>query len=154
MFHFRLQPLLDHKKQIEEKQALEFSNINRRLDCEQEALDKMIKERRKLTARLKDMGENRLCAGDVSVYFSYIHYMRQQENRQKEVVDEVEKKLEAQRQELIHASRKKKVLEIFKDKVMEEYRLDLIRREQKELDEAGVLRAGRSVQIEETDRYL
>lgn len=154
MFYFRLQSILDYRKQIEEQQALELANIKNRLDREQKTLNKVKKERAALTARLENMGESSLCAADVSVFFSYIHRMKKQENLQKEVICKVEKELETQRQAFVNASRKRKILDTVKEKKLAEYRLDLIRREQKELDEAGILRAGKGVKIEETDSCL
>lgn len=154
MFYFRLQSILDYRKQIEEKQALELANIKNRLDREQKTLNKVQKERATLTAKLENIGKSSLCAANVSVYFSYIHRMKKQENDQKEVIGKVEKELEAQRQAFVNASQKRKILATVKEKKLAEYKLELIRREQKELDEAGILRAGKGVKIEETDSCL
>lgn len=154
MFYFKLQTLLDYKKQLEKKQTLEFATIKRCLDHEKEALKKVKQARTDLTAKLEKMGKGALCTADISVYLSYIHHMKEREDRQKEVVGKIEKELEAQRRKLINASRKRKIIETVRDKKLEEYRLDLICREQKELDEAGVLRTGKGVQIEKTDPCL
>ncbi len=141
MFDFRLQAVLNYRKQTEEKLMLEFADTKRRLSCGIEKLKKLRKEKTDLTFSLKKMGERRMSAADVSNYLFYINYIRDEENRQEEIVCKVEKELEEKRIELVGASRKRKILEIIKEKKLKEYRLSLITREQKQLDEAGIMRA-------------
>lgn len=157
MFDFRLQPVLKYKKLIEEKIMSEFADIKRLLDCEKEILKKLERGRMNLVLRFKKMGESRLSAGDVSVYLSYIKYIKDEENHREEIICKVEKELEEKRTELVGASRKRRILEIIREKMLKEYRLSLISREQKEMDEAGILRfmkPGRGVKIEEIDNCL
>ena len=146
MFNFRLQPVLKYRKLIEEKMISEFADIKRLLDCEKETLKKLERGRMDLIFRLKKMGESRLRAGDVSVYLSYIKYIKDEENHREEIICKVEKELEDKRTELVGASRKRRILEIIREKKLKEYKLSLISREQKELDEAGILRSGITVQ--------
>jgi len=140
MFDFRLQSVLNYKKQAEEKLMLEFADTKRRMDCEKETMKKLKIKRVDLTSSLQNMGERRMSAADVSNYLSYISYMRDEENSQEEIVCKVEKELEEKRIELVGASRKRKILEMIKEKKLKEYKQSLIVREQKELDEAGILR--------------
>ncbi len=154
MFHFRLQSLLQYRKQIEDKLVLEFAEIKKRLGQEKEALEKVMRKQASLTTKLENMGKGNLCAANVSVYLSYIRQMKEQQDSRKKIIGKIEKELEAQRQVLLDASQKRKILETINEKKLTEYKLDLIRREQKELDEAGILRAGKGVQIEKTDTYL
>ncbi len=141
MFDFKLQSVLNYRKLAEEKLMLVFADTKRRLSCEKETLKKFRRKSADLISRLKKMGERQMCAADASIYISYINYMREEENRQEEIVCKVEKELEEKRVELVGASRKRRILEIFKENKLKEYRLSLIAREQKDLDEAGILRA-------------
>ena len=104
--------------------------------------------------RLKKMGESKLSAADASNYLSYISHIKDEENHRKEIICQIGKALEEKRTKLVNASRKRRILEIIKEKKLEEYRLSLITREQKELDESWLLRFGRSVKIEEVDNCL
>ncbi|MCD6153927.1 MAG: flagellar export protein FliJ [Syntrophobacterales bacterium] len=142
MFNFRLQPVLDYRKQLEEKLMLEFADIKRSLDCEKEALKELRKERADLVSRLEKMGKSRLSAADASIYFSYISRMKNEENHREDIICRIEKGLKEKRADLVDASKKKRILEILKEKGLKEYRLFWIDREQKELDEAGIFRAG------------
>lgn len=154
MFHFRLQPVLEHRKLSEEKLMIEFADIKRRLDGERETLERLRREMADLISQLRKRGENRLRAADVSFYLSYINYMRGEGGRQEEIVCRVGNELEEKRAELADAAGKRRILEIMKEKKLEEYRVSLNYRERKELDEAAVLRSGRGVKREEADTYL
>ena len=154
MFHFRLQPVLDYRKLLEEKLMLECADIRKRLDDERETLARLQSEMADLISQLKEKGENRLSAADVSFYLSYINYMRGEGSRQEEIICRVGEELEEKRAELVDAAGKRRILEIIKEKKLEEYRVELNDREQKELDEAVILRSGRGVKSEEADTYL
>jgi flagellar FliJ protein len=140
MFDFRLQPVLNYKKQTEEKLMLEFAQTKAHLSREKETLKKLKTDRSDMISHLENMGALPMPASDVSAYFSYINYMGDEENRRQEVVCKVEKDLEEKRVKLIGASRNRRILEIIKEKKLKEYEQSLLVREQKELDEAGILR--------------
>ncbi|HUV49855.1 MAG TPA: flagellar export protein FliJ [Anaerolineae bacterium] len=154
MFNFRLQPVLKHRKLVEEQLMLEFADRKRNLYSEKETLKKLRRERADLISRLKKMGETKLSAADASIYLSYISHIKDEENHREEIVCQIGKELEEKRIKLVDASRKRRILEIIKEKKLGEYRLSLIVREQKELDESWLLKFGRSVKIEEVDNCL
>ncbi|MDI6687256.1 MAG: flagellar export protein FliJ [Desulfobacterales bacterium] len=145
MFNFKLQLLLKHRKQVEEQLMLEFADRKRNLCSEKETVEKLRRERADLIFRLKKMGESKLKVADISIYLSYISCIKDEENHREDVICQIEKELEEKRTKLVDASKKRRVLEIIKEKKMEEYRLSLIAMEQKELDESWLLRFGRSV---------
>jgi flagellar export protein FliJ len=66
--------------------------------------------------------------------------MKDEENHREEIICQIVKDLEEKRTKLVNASRKKRILEIIKEKKLKEYRLSLITSEQKELDESWLLR--------------
>jgi len=121
---------------------LEFADTKRCLECEKETLKKLRRERADLVSQLEKMGESKLSAADASIYLSYISRMKDDENHREEIISRTKKELKEKRTELVDASKKKRILEILKEKGLKEYRVSLISREQKELDEAGIFRAG------------
>ncbi|MBW2663832.1 MAG: flagellar export protein FliJ, partial [Deltaproteobacteria bacterium] len=135
-----LQPVLKYRKQLEERLMFEFADKKRNLDREKETLKKLKRERAGFISRLEKMGESKLSVADVSMYLSYISHMKDEENHGEEIVHQVGKELEEKRIELVNASRKRKILENIKAKKLKEYRLSLTKGEQKELDEAGILK--------------
>ena len=142
MFNFRLQPTLEYRKQVEERLMLEFADTKRRLDCEKETLKKLRRERADLIFRLEKMGKSKLSAACASNYLFYLSRMKDEENHREDIICQIGKELKEKRAELVDALKKKRILEILKEKRLKEYRLSLISREQKELDKAGIFRAG------------
>ncbi len=140
MFRFRLQPALNYRKQIEEQVMSEFADMKSRLEREKETLRSLKRRKADLISRLKKMGENKFRAADASIYFSYVDYIKCEERCQEEVICKGGEKLEEKRKELVDASKKRRILEIIKEKKLEEYMLSVSSREQKEMDEAGIVR--------------
>lgn len=137
MFNFRLQSVLDYRRQLEEKQMLEFADAKRLLNYEKEALKKLRRERADLISRLKRMGESNLSVADVSTYLSYISHMKDGENHREDIICKMGNEVEEKRIKLVDASKKKRILEVLKEKKLIECRLFLNSMEQKDLDEAG-----------------
>jgi|GEM_PF-5671030 len=133
---------------------LEFADVKRRLNGEKETLKKLKRERADLIFQLKKMGENRLNAAEASIYLVYISRMKDDETHREKIICKIEKELKKKRSELVDASKKKRILEILKEKKLKEYRLSLISREQKELDESWLLRFDRSVKNEKIDNCM
>ena len=154
MFNFRLQPVLDYRKQVEETSLSELAGIKKRLDGEISLLKELQKKRQSLISRLKEIGKNKFHPEDVSVYLSYISHVKDQERYQEKVIAEVERELEAKRLELIEAMKQRKMLEIIREDRLKEYRSHINEKERKELDELGTLRFDKGVNIEETDNFM
>jgi flagellar FliJ protein len=154
MFHFKLQPVLDYRKQIEEQLLSEFADAKRRFNYEKERLELLENRKKDLITQLESMSEGDVTVADISLCQSYLERIRDDENCQRDVVLRLDKELEVKRIKLVDAIKKRKVLEIIKEKKTEEYRANLILNERKELDEFGVCRSGRGKDIEETDNYL
>ncbi|MBN2516032.1 MAG: flagellar export protein FliJ [Deltaproteobacteria bacterium] len=154
MFHFKLQPVLDYRKQIEEQLLSEFADAKRRLNYEKERLELLENKKKALIAQLESMSEGDITIADISLCRSYLERIRDDEKCQHEVVLKLDRELEDKRIKLLDAIKKRKILEVIKEKKTEEYRTNLILNERKELDEFGVSRSGRGKEIEETDNYL
>ena len=154
MFHFRLQSVLDYRKMLEDKVMLEYAVVKKRLDDEKETLARLQNEVKDLVSQLRERGNRKLSATEVSFYLSYISHMRSEGGRQEEVVCRVGEELKEKRLRLVEAAGKRKIIEIIREKKLKEYKVALNDREQKELDETAILRSGRGVKSEEADNYL
>ena len=154
MFKFKLQALLDYRKGIEERHLVEFSDKVRRLEAEKGILEELKRERLALIGQLVKMQERRLSATDISLYHSYIHYIKDTQATQEGVISEAANEVENKREELLDAVKKRKVIEILKQKKLAEYQADIINRERKELDEVGIFRFIKRVKIEEISSSL
>jgi flagellar FliJ protein len=154
MFNFRLQSVLNYRKQLEEKVASEFADTRRRFDCEKEILKKLEKERLNSVSRLNSMEGAKLCVADISAYFLYINYIKHKEKYHEEVISRIARESEEKRLELINAIKKRKILEMVREKKLEEYRIYLVNKERKELDEMGTSGYARNMKIEKIDNCM
>ena len=144
MFVFKLQTVLDYRKNIEEKILGEFSEKKRELELEELKLQNLIKEWSNLIGELRKMQNKTLPVGDIARYISYIDQVRENENKQTIVIAEVSGQLEAKRMELVDAVRKTKIMEKLKQRHAKEYEDAERAYEQKNSDEMAVLKFGRS----------
>jgi len=71
-----------------------------------------------------------------------------------EVISGIARELEEKRLELVDAIKKRKILEIIREKRLKEYRMHIITKERKELDEMETSRYGRNMRIEKIDNFL
>jgi len=154
MFNFRLQSVLNYRKQLEEKVVSEFADTKRQFDCEKEILKKSKKERLNLISTLSGMEGAKLCTADISAYFLYINYIKHKEMYHEEVISGIERELEEKRLELVDAIKKRRILEMVREKKLEEYRIYLISKERKELDELGTSRYARNMKIEKINNCV
>jgi len=154
MFNFRLQSVLDYRRHLEEKIASEFADTKRQFNREKDILKKLKKESLDLVCTLKEMKELKLYAADISAYFLYIEHIKLKQKYHKEVISRIEMELEEKRLRLIDAIKKRKILEMIREKMLKEYRIDLITKERKELDELATSRYARNMKIEKIDNCL
>jgi flagellar protein FliJ len=143
MFVFSLQPVLDYRKNIEEKILGEFSEKKRELGLEELKLQNLIKEWSNLIGELRKMQNKSLPVDDIARYVSYVEQVRENENKQNIVIAQVSDQLEAKRMELLEAVKKRKVIERLKERHAEEYENAARALEQKNSDEMAVLKFGR-----------
>ncbi|MEN6373990.1 MAG: flagellar export protein FliJ [Smithella sp.] len=143
MFVFKLQAVLDYRKNIEEKILNEFSEKKRELELEELKLQSIIKEWTNLIGELRKMQNKALPVGDIARYVAYIDQVKENENRQRMKIIQVSEQLEVKRIELIDAVRKSKIIEKLKQRHIKEYEDAERALEQKNSDEMAVLKYGR-----------
>ena len=143
MYVFKLQSVLDYRKNIEEKILNDFSEKKRELEKEKTRLKGMIKERIDLIDELRKIHGKPLPPDEIAGRVNYVEKLREMEKKQKEVIDRVKDELEVKRIELLEAVKKRKIMEKLKERHAEEYDADMRNKEQKNSDEMAVLKFGR-----------
>lgn len=143
MFVFKLQSVLEYRKNIEEKIQNEFSGKKRELESLKSGIKSLIKERAGLIAEMRNMRNKPVPADDFAVQFSYVKHVRENEKAQKIVIHNVKEQVESKRKELLEAVKKRKIMEKLKERHKEEYGNNLRNAEQKSSDEMSVLKFGR-----------
>jgi flagellar protein FliJ len=143
MFVFKLQQVLDYRKNIEEKILNDFSEKKRELAKEELRLKNLIEERVNLIGELREMQNKSVPVNDIARYISYVELVRKNEKNQSKIIVQVSEQLAAKRKELLEAVKKTKIMEKLKERHAEEYKDDVRAFEQKNSDEMAVLKFGR-----------
>ena len=138
MFKFALQPLLDFRRRIEEKVLIEYAGRVRRFEREKERLERLRNEKSLLARRFSEMQQGVMKAGDIAALFDYLGRVNIEERSQEDVVRKAAEELEEKRQDLLEAVKKRKAIEVLRDRQHEAYRQALVRKEIRRLDEFGI----------------
>ncbi|MBI5344592.1 MAG: flagellar export protein FliJ [Deltaproteobacteria bacterium] len=134
-FVFKLEPLLDYRKRLEEISLKEFSVALRTLDEEEGKLvllNEMCRRSSEDIDRLKEEGAG---ADDFNMHYLYITGLKSHIKGQEAIIKAVRAEFEAKRAELIEATRKKKVVETIKGKNLHEHMRMFEKEEQKTTDD-------------------
>jgi flagellar FliJ protein len=143
MFKFKLQSVLEYRRNVEERVQGEFSEFKRYLEEQKAVLSALVKERKAFMEDLRSMQRGSIRADDIAALVAYVEVIREKETAQMEVIRKAQDDLEKKRLELIDAVKNRKVMESLREKHEEEYRKHLRETEQKHSDEMAVLKFGR-----------
>jgi len=117
----------------------ELGDMSHRLKREKETLEMLKRRRSEVVSRLRQMEEEAMCAADAAIHCSYCDFIRCRERYQEEVISRKGTEVDKKRRELVDASKKRRILEIMKEKKLRKYLVSVKMREGKELDEAGIM---------------
>lgn len=154
MFRFRFEQVLNVRKIAEEQVLQEFSEQVRGLELEKERLRSIRGEKAAVLAELMRRQEGSLNAGEIGIAFGYIRDLRQREVAQVVLIADREKALEGKREELAEAMKRRKIMEILRQKKFEQYWKAWNHKESVELNEQGIIRFLKRSGDEKTDRNL
>lgn len=141
---FRFEPLLELRKNRENLVQRELGRVHAHLQTQQEFLDSI--DREENTTRLdydrrihKDMDINTRI-----LFENYFSALKQKVNIQKMVLSEASAKREKKRQELAEAVKKRKTLDILKERDFLLSRKRALKKETEQMDEAAISKWSRS----------
>jgi len=140
MFKYKLKSVLEYRKNIEEQKLVEFSDQERNLRKEEEALRNIGKEREKLSEELKGLQNIRCDGSDIVLMMNYADELQNREKKQQFVVQKERILLEEKRKLLLEAVTKRKILEAHRQKQFEAYNANQILAERRNADEIAVQR--------------
>lgn len=154
MFRFRFEQVLNVRKLAEEQILQEFSEQVRDLERQKERLRSIRGEKAAVLAGLMRRREGTLNAGEIGLAFGYLRSLRQREVAQAVLVAEFEKALEIKREELTEAMKRRKIMEILRQKKFDQYWKEWTRKESVELNEQGIIRFLKRSGDEKADHHL
>ncbi|MEW6520921.1 MAG: flagellar export protein FliJ [Thermodesulfobacteriota bacterium] len=146
-FHFRLEAVLTLRKNLEEQAQLKLAREQLMLQRHQLRFAELQEKRRELWEAMEERKKKTMSG---SLFLFYMEAMRIQELQlrilqttiaaQQQVVEKV-------RSELAEAMKKRKTIEVLREKELQKYLQETRRREQNESDEQALLRHGRGILI-------
>lgn len=140
MFRFKLQPLLDYRRIIEENAQQDFALKLRELEIEKQLLASIAGQRAIIARRFADMskGHSEIKADDLAALTSRLELLRIRQREQEKTVIEKDAEKERSRLVMLEAMRNRRIMELLRDRHFDNYKMENKRREARQLDEFGI----------------
>ena len=132
---FRFETLLKVHKNRENLLQKQLGDILAHKQKQQNRQD-LLKDARK--NEIKQVNQRMIKDTSINTYVLYNKFFDGnylQNNRQETIISEIDTRAEAKREELVEASRKRRTMEILKDRNLEQYRSKLAKMETESMDE-------------------
>ncbi len=145
-FKFRFDTVLRVKEKKEEQLKREFMQIIA-LKIQQENLLKEIEKEKKNI--IKEKYDEKQTGTDIQTliyYEEYCNFLRKEINLTEKKIKELQEKADMKREELIEASKQKKIFERLKQSDFQKFKAIVLKNEQQVLDEAAVNKYNRGEQ--------
>ena len=148
-YRFNLEPVLNHRRLVEETLQKDLAILKISLIDENERLITYEENRVKLLEELQQIQKKDTTTSDILLYLPFIEQVSKDIEMQKKRVLELEIKVEHNRKDLLEATKKKKALQKLKEKAFKTYSQKLIKNEQDFLNEVAVSQFNRGIRPQE-----
>ncbi len=150
-FEFRLQPLLDQRRRVEEEKQRNFASSRRAVEESVRELARLGNVRRNSLKQLVETALRRVTAdlGERDAHLRWVEAALDEARRRR---GEVEIACRRAREELIAASRERRVIEKLKERRLRAFETERARREEFELDDFNARRYDRALRERLTSR--
>lgn len=140
MFIFKMQSLLDVKKNREEQALLEFQKYSLLLEQEKKTLATMVKERDVLITTLRGEKQKTLKASDIDLLISSIRNWEDRITQKSIAIKNLSQEVAKKHHTLMSCIKERKILEKLKERHFEEYRAHHNTTERLAMDETAIHR--------------
>lgn len=134
-FQFRMENILSVREKLEEKRKQEYTDAFNKLQKEIELKQLLINKSNSIFSDLRKKMLESISLKEIIISNNYVDFLKSKIIEQEQNVLAASKYAEKKRQELIEASKQKKMLEKLKEKYWLEYLNDINKEEQKSIDE-------------------
>lgn len=142
-FAFGLQPLLELRARVEEEKQRDFAARRRALDASRHEIDRLVKARQRCTKELAESARARSPV-DLRLRDAHLRYLERAIGAQRGRTVELSGECDRSREELIAASRERRVIEKLKERQRRLFEAEEARREELELDDGNARRHERA----------
>jgi len=140
-FRFSLQKVVDLKSNQKSQAEWMLAKALARKQVEEQMLDRLEQERRKLRERLDHSAQAPIPAGELAELGRYIDHLDGMIDRKRADVDRARKAVDDSRQHLLDRSVDEKVWLKAREKAFERHRAFVLKMEQQDIDEMAAMRA-------------
>ncbi|GAM09695.1 flagellar biosynthesis chaperone [Geobacter sp. OR-1] len=140
---FKLQQVLNFRKEVEKARSLELAEAKRELDHAEERLKREEEHAARVSEELAIKQSEGINASELLMYVNFFHRKVKVIKEQREEVDTLDLKVAERRETLLIAAKEKKVLESFKEKKVAAEKEALAIKERDFIDEISVQKKGR-----------
>ena len=140
MYKFLLEPVLNHRSFIVENLQKELAILEKILSGEKRKLRSYKKAKYEFLSELQKKEEEGVTISEIVLYSSFVERLSMDIIEQRERIVEAVRKVDLKRDDLIEAMKKMKMLEKLKEKERKAYRQEVMKKEQRFLDEVATNR--------------
>ena len=140
MYKFPLEPVLNHRSFIVENLQKELAILEKILSGEKRNLRSYKKAKYEFLSELQKKEEEGVTISEIVLYSSFVERLSMDIIEQRERIVEAVRKVDLKRDDLIEAMKKMKMLEKLKEKERKAYRQEVMKKEQRFLDEVATNR--------------
>jgi flagellar FliJ protein len=135
-YKFSLEKVLEWRVDKEKAAAKEFLLLQKELDYQEATLNNLRLEDEKIKKKILKLSSIQ----ELKRQYLFKQKIEERIEKQIELIEKTKEELEVLRQELLEAQKDRKIMENLKERDYNSYKEELMRIEQKELDEVAVLR--------------
>lgn len=139
---FKLQQILNLRKELERQRHIEFAEARQALDEAQSRLDREVARTEIVFREMLEKQDKGVDVSELLLYSSFHQKQKSTIKEQKLAIDVLDQEVEERRENLIDASKEKKVLEKFKEHKESEASAERASKEMKFIDELAVQKSG------------
>jgi flagellar protein FliJ len=136
-FKFKLNAVLEYRKKIEDIKKKELAELKELLRREEVLLRELDKKRNDILEQLKTRQKGVINLEDIINYSNYLNDCREKILQQIVLIKQLIDNVEAKREDLVSASKDKKIIEKLKENQYKEFKETMDKIETKLLDELG-----------------
>ena len=142
MFQFDLEAVLQYRVRIEEQCQLALAEAAKRLQDAMDVLEGLQKEKNDLIRQLAKIQQKALTSDVIERHFTFIEYLKSKEENQEAIIINMREEVSSKRGDLLEAAKKRKTMEVLREKKMEAYVSEMAAKDRKELDDFAVIKFG------------
>ncbi len=140
--HFELQQVLSYRVELEKVCSQEFTAARQDLDAASDRLQQEKQEAENLAQEFCGRQQHIDSIYEMQLYVDFFARKREELKEQQQRIIELDRILEARREELLQAAKEKKVMERLKDKQQQAFRREQLHKENLLLDEIATQKTG------------